>query len=259
VNLATGERTLIAKGQLTGRHVSASRRTGRTSCSGRTARSRPTTSTRTRRARWAARRRRASPTWKTTTRARAVLRRRRPRERRQGVIFTTATTCAAPARRLGALESDRRPRQQERDALPARPDRAGGPDVPRAVGPRGTFDLAKPLTLSAYGQWTKKAGFYELAGGKLKELVYEDASFSTPVKAMRPAGSCSRGRRSSSSRPARVGAGVRRLEEDHDANPQQKDSCGGTACCSTSRTRTACGCRASWRCPTTTSRARSGR
>ena len=40
------------------------------------------------------------------------------------------------------------------------------PSVPRAVGPRGTFDLAKPLTLSAYGQWTKKAGFYELAGGR---------------------------------------------------------------------------------------------
>ena len=55
--------------------------------------------------------------------------------------------------------------------------------VPRALGPRGTFDLAKPLTLSAYGEWTKKAGFYELAGGQLKELVYEDASFSTPVKA----------------------------------------------------------------------------
>ncbi|MGE5359992.1 MAG: prolyl oligopeptidase family serine peptidase, partial [Bacteroidales bacterium] len=57
------------------------------------------------------------------------------------------------------------------------------PSVPRAVGPRGTFDLTKPLVLSAYGQWTKKAGFYELAGGTLKELVYEDASFGTPVKA----------------------------------------------------------------------------
>jgi dipeptidyl aminopeptidase/acylaminoacyl peptidase len=57
------------------------------------------------------------------------------------------------------------------------------PTVPRAVGPRGTFDLTRPVTLSAYGQWTKKAGFYELAGGKLKELVYEDASFTTPLKA----------------------------------------------------------------------------
>jgi dipeptidyl aminopeptidase/acylaminoacyl peptidase len=55
--------------------------------------------------------------------------------------------------------------------------------VHRAEGPRGTIDLSKPLTLSAYGEYTKKAGFYELAGGQLKELVYEDAAFSTPAKA----------------------------------------------------------------------------
>jgi dipeptidyl aminopeptidase/acylaminoacyl peptidase len=55
--------------------------------------------------------------------------------------------------------------------------------VPRAVGPRGTIDLSKPVTLSAYGEWTKKAGYYELSNGQLKELIYEDASFSTPVKA----------------------------------------------------------------------------
>jgi dipeptidyl aminopeptidase/acylaminoacyl peptidase len=57
------------------------------------------------------------------------------------------------------------------------------PTLPRAAGPRGTIDLSKPMTLSAYGQWTKKAGFYELSNGQLKELVYEDASFSTPEKA----------------------------------------------------------------------------
>ena len=59
------------------------------------------------------------------------------------------------------------------------------PTLARATGPRGTFDLTRPLTLSAYGQWTKKAGFYELAGGELRPLLYEDASFSTPVKAMK--------------------------------------------------------------------------
>ena len=48
---------------------------------------------------------------------------------------------------------------------------------------RQLVDLSKPLTLSAYGEWTKKAGFYELAGGQLKELIYEDASFSTPARA----------------------------------------------------------------------------
>ncbi len=50
-------------------------------------------------------------------------------------------------------------------------------------GNRGTIDLSKPVTLSAYGEYTKKAGFYELANGQLREIVYEDASFSTPQRA----------------------------------------------------------------------------
>jgi dipeptidyl aminopeptidase/acylaminoacyl peptidase len=49
-------------------------------------------------------------------------------------------------------------------------------------GARG-IDLTKPITLSAYGEYTKKAGFYELVDGELRELVYEDASFGTPTKA----------------------------------------------------------------------------
>ena len=57
------------------------------------------------------------------------------------------------------------------------------PTLPRAVGPRGTIDLTKPITLSAYGEYTKKAGYYELNAGELKEVVYEDASFSTTVRA----------------------------------------------------------------------------
>ena len=62
--------------------------------------------------------------------------------------------------------------------VPAAGGRAGG------AGPRGTIDLSKPLTLSAYGEYTKKAGFYELGtDGALKELVFEDAVFSTPTKA----------------------------------------------------------------------------
>ncbi len=62
----------------------------------------------------------------------------------------------------------------------------GGPGGGRGGGPgaqRWTIDLSKPVLLSAYGEYTKKAGFYELAGGQMKELVYEDAYFSTPVKA----------------------------------------------------------------------------
>jgi dipeptidyl aminopeptidase/acylaminoacyl peptidase len=52
-------------------------------------------------------------------------------------------------------------------------------------GGRQPIDLAKPVTLSAYGEYTKKAGFYELNNGALKEIVYEDASFSTPLRAQK--------------------------------------------------------------------------
>jgi dipeptidyl aminopeptidase/acylaminoacyl peptidase len=45
------------------------------------------------------------------------------------------------------------------------------------------IDLSKPITLSAYGQWTKKSGFYRLEDGKLTELVYDDAAYSDPVRA----------------------------------------------------------------------------
>jgi dipeptidyl aminopeptidase/acylaminoacyl peptidase len=60
----------------------------------------------------------------------------------------------------------------------------GGGGRGGGAGARGTIDLSKPVTLSAYGEYTKKAGFYEREpSGELKELVYEDASFSNPTKA----------------------------------------------------------------------------
>ena len=46
-----------------------------------------------------------------------------------------------------------------------------------------SIDLTKPVLLSAFGQWTKKAGFYEWHNGQMKELVYEDALFGSPSKA----------------------------------------------------------------------------
>ena len=52
-----------------------------------------------------------------------------------------------------------------------------------AAAQRQMVDLSKPITLSAYGEWTKKAGFFELSGGQLKEIVFEDAAFSTPTRA----------------------------------------------------------------------------
>ncbi len=59
----------------------------------------------------------------------------------------------------------------------------GGGRGGRGGGARMAIDVTKPITLSAYGEWTKKSGFYELADGKLREIVYDDASYSNPTKA----------------------------------------------------------------------------
>ena len=45
------------------------------------------------------------------------------------------------------------------------------------------IDLSKPVLLSAYGQWTKKAGYYELKDGKMEKLIYDDKRFGTVQKA----------------------------------------------------------------------------
>ncbi len=55
--------------------------------------------------------------------------------------------------------------------------------VKRAARIAREIDLSRPVTLSAYGEYTKKAGFYQLTDGQLQELLYVDAAFSPPVKA----------------------------------------------------------------------------
>jgi dipeptidyl aminopeptidase/acylaminoacyl peptidase len=45
------------------------------------------------------------------------------------------------------------------------------------------IDLSKPLLFSAYGEWTKKEGFFELRGDDLRELTWEDRKFGRPQKA----------------------------------------------------------------------------
>jgi len=45
------------------------------------------------------------------------------------------------------------------------------------------IDLDEPLLFSAYGEWTKKAGFFELRDGELHELAWEDKRFGRPQKA----------------------------------------------------------------------------
>jgi dipeptidyl aminopeptidase/acylaminoacyl peptidase len=98
------------------------------------------------------------------------------------------------------------------------------PTIPRAAGPRGTIDLAKPVTLSAYGQWTKKSGYYELAGGQLKELVYEDASYGNPVRAMKADRFMFTRQTFVEFPDLRVsGPGFKDSKKISDANPQQKD------------------------------------
>jgi dipeptidyl aminopeptidase/acylaminoacyl peptidase len=57
---------------------------------------------------------------------------------------------------------------------------AGGPG---RGGQSRYIDLSKPILLSAYGQWTKKAGYYELNGKDLKKLIYEDKAIGRIVKA----------------------------------------------------------------------------
>jgi dienelactone hydrolase len=75
---------------------------------------------------------------------------------------------------------------------PIDPAAAAGPGAPppgsaagggRQAIARETIDLSKPIVLSAYGEYTKRAGFFELANGQLRELLLEDASFSTPSRA----------------------------------------------------------------------------
>lgn len=46
-----------------------------------------------------------------------------------------------------------------------------------------TIELDEPLLLSAYGQWTKEAGYFELDGSRLTELVVEDRKFADLTKA----------------------------------------------------------------------------
>ena len=63
-------------------------------------------------------------------------------------------------------------------------------------------DLSKPLLLSAYGEWTKKSGYYTLApGAKPTPLIYDDEQIGQAREGRaRPIACSSRGRRSASRR-----------------------------------------------------------
>ncbi len=59
------------------------------------------------------------------------------------------------------------------------------PMAPRVDRDSRVIDLTKPVTLAAYGEWTKKSGYYELSGANLKPIMYEDAIFNTPQRALK--------------------------------------------------------------------------
>jgi dipeptidyl aminopeptidase/acylaminoacyl peptidase len=45
------------------------------------------------------------------------------------------------------------------------------------------IDLAQPMYMRAYGEWTKKSGIARIEGGKAKMLTWDDAAYSSLVKA----------------------------------------------------------------------------
>ena len=113
---------------------------------------------------------------------------------------------------------------------PADADAAPGPGPGGGGGGRGggaarqTIDLSKPITLSAYGEYTKKAGFFELANGQLKELVWEDASFSNPTRAEKAEKFLFTRQTFVDFPDLRVsGPGFRDAKKITDANPQQAE------------------------------------
>src|SRR5206468_3330685 len=60
----------------------------------------------------------------------------------------------------------------------------GGAAAAAADTGEAGIDMTKPLTLSAYGEWTKKSGYYTLVpGGKPTPVIYEDKAIGGASKA----------------------------------------------------------------------------
>ena len=55
--------------------------------------------------------------------------------------------------------------------------------VKRAARVAREIDLGKPMTVSTYGEYSKKAGFSRLSNGALTVLAWSDAAYSNPVRA----------------------------------------------------------------------------
>lgn len=88
------------------------------------------------------------------------------------------------------------------------------------------INLAKPLYLSLYGEWTKKAGIGRLEKGQpgVKVLLWDDAGFGLPTKARRAeVYAYSRDTIKDYPDVAITDAGFRNAVKITDINPQQKD------------------------------------
>ena len=99
------------------------------------------------------------------------------------------------------------------------------PMAPRAARDGRVVDLARPVTLQAYGEFTKKAGFYELTpAGALRSIVYDEHSYSTPERALKADQYLLRRERFEEYPDLRVsGADFGQSRRVSDANPQQAE------------------------------------
>jgi dipeptidyl aminopeptidase/acylaminoacyl peptidase len=55
--------------------------------------------------------------------------------------------------------------------------------VRRAARVAREIDLSKPFTVSTYGEYSKKSGFSRVVNGNIAPLVWDDAAFTTPMRA----------------------------------------------------------------------------
>ena len=88
------------------------------------------------------------------------------------------------------------------------------------------IDISMPLLLSAYGEWTKKAGYFHLnPDGRLEELVFEDVMFGRRILKAKRADRILYTRETFVDFPDYYVSGIRfqKPVKVTDANPQQKE------------------------------------
>ncbi len=98
------------------------------------------------------------------------------------------------------------------------------PTASRRVRTGQEYDLSRAVTLSAFGELTKKAGFYRLSGNDLTQVVYDDAMYDTPSKAGHADRFLFTRQTFSESPDLRVsGSDFADAEKITDSNPQQEE------------------------------------